>query len=548
MSYFSESDERIDALEFDAPGLAPPAGSSSNTATNLPPQGHRSGPISLATRSGAPWWHSQFNLMLCVFALLAIAASLFIILTPSPTDPNQTSIVVASDGSASLAPATISSAPVTVAPWDESRRAQARSDSQEVLASLLESKKRLEVKKVLEWAPKRFQAALEQANAGDQFYKQQDYAQAIASYTSAAEQMEGLNGLIPEILKSKVRQGLEALDDGKASLAKQRFKEALLLDVNDIGALTGLGRAEVLDDVLVLVSSALDEEQKFNRSDKLAALTAAQEKYQQALVLDNMALPAREGLERIENLASDKEFRVAMSAGYRALFAQRYSTARGAFSKALKSKPNDATANAAYRQSLASDKSSSLGSLLSAAQRYEKNEQWSSALSNYQAVLQRDPNQVSAKLGTIRSGVRNQLDVRLTESLADPLSLAKRTQKERVGKVLSDARGIQKKGPKLKQQIASIELAMQQLNRTIDVTLRSDQLTDIMLLKAGAKPLSLGKFSNRKLALKPGRYVLSGQRLGFQDVRQEVVLSPESPNDGHSFDIRCKRPVTAVNN
>jgi len=547
MSDDSRQDERIEALDFEAPkstresetSITKRSGSGAQVSSNS---------IVLATRSGAPWWHSQFNLMLCVFGLLAIAAVLFISLSPSPGSAARSSTVVASDGSASLAPPTSGSPPVSDAPWDDSRRAQARTDSQDILSVLLESKKVLEAKKVIEWAPDRYQTALDQAAAGDEFYKQQDYAQAIARYQLAAEQMDSLNELLPEILKNKVKQGNQALEQGKAALAKQRFKEALLLDVNSIAALTGSGRAEVLDQVLALASSALDDEQEYGRSDELAALTSAQEKYQQALALDKLAPQARNGLIRTQNLIIDKEFRTAMSKGYRSLFAGRYSAARAAFSTALKTKPNDSTANAAYRQSLASDKSSSLSSILSAAQGNEKNEEWSNALSNYQTVLQRDPNQVNAKLGEIRSRVRSELDARLVEALSDPLSLSKSTQKQRVQSLLSDARGIKNKGSRLKQQIADIEVAIQQSEQAINVTLVSDALTEVSLLKAGAKPLRLGRFSSRKLALKPGRYVVSGQRKGFQDVRREMVLNlGDDFAAGASFDVRCDQPVVASN-
>jgi len=547
MSDDSRQDGRIEALDFEAPkstresetSITKRSGSGAQVSSNS---------IVLATRSGAPWWHSQFNLMLCVFGLLAIAAVLFISLSPSPGSAARSSTVVASDGSASLAPPTSGSPPVSDAPWDDSRRAQARTDSQDILSVLLESKKVLEAKKVIEWAPDRYQTALDQAAAGDEFYKQQDYAQAIARYQLAAEQMDSLNELLPEILKNKVKQGNQALEQGKAALAKQRFKEALLLDVNSIAALTGSGRAEVLDQVLALASSALDDEQEYGRSDELAALTSAQEKYQQALALDKLAPQARNGLIRTQNLIIDKEFRTAMSKGYRSLFAGRYSAARAAFSTALKTKPNDSTANAAYRQSLASDKSSSLSSILSAAQGNEKNEEWSNALSNYQTVLQRDPNQVNAKLGEIRSRVRSELDARLVEALSDPLSLSKSTQKQRVQSLLSDARGIKNKGSRLKQQIADIEVAIQQSEQAINVTLVSDALTEVSLLKAGAKPLRLGRFSSRKLALKPGRYVVSGQRKGFQDVRREMVLNlGDDFTVGASFDVRCDQPVVASN-
>jgi len=540
MTSSSDQPQRIDAIEFEAPGAPAPASSSDRVGDNT----FSSTPSVLATRADAPWWQSQFNLMLCVFALLALAALLFIVLTPPPNALQATSTVVAADGSASTAPSTTDTE-ATQTPWDESRRAQARADSQDILSGLLESKKSLEAKNVKVWAPERYQAALDKAQAGDEFYKQQDYQNAIASYQSAANEMASLNNLIPEVLKGKIEQGRLAINEGKAELAKQLFNEALALDRNSVAALVGLDRANSLDQVLSILNAALGDEQSFASSDQLQDVQAAQEKYQQALALDQRSMGGREGLSRVERLINDKRFRVFMSQGYGALFVRRYSAARSAFSQALKIKPGDASAVTAYQQSLASDKSSSLSSLLKAAQGYEKNEEWDKALSNYQVVLQRDPNQVSAKLGQIRSRARNDLDRRLNDAIADPLALAKSTQKERVAALLNDARGITSKGTKLRRQITDIETAMRQADNPLNVTFVSDALTEVSLSKAGAKTITLGKFSNRNLALKPGRYVISGTRLGFRDVRQEITLTPGTQGV-QSFEVRCDQAIATA--
>jgi len=540
MTSSSDQPQRIDAIEFEAPGAPAPASSSDRVGDNT----FSSTPSVLATRADAPWWQSQFNLMLCVFALLALAALLFIVLTPPPNALQATSTVVAADGSASTAPSTTDTE-ATQTPWDESRRAQARADSQDILSGLLESKKSLEAKNVKVWAPERYQAALDKAQAGDEFYKQQDYQNAIASYQSAANEMASLNNLIPEVLKGKIEQGRLAINEGKAELAKQLFNEALALDRNSVAALVGLDRANSLDQVLSILNAALGDEQSFASSDQLQDVQAAQEKYQQALALDQRSMGGREGLSRVERLINDKRFRVFMSQGYGALFVRRYSAARSAFSQALKIKPGDASAVTAYQQSLASDKSSSLSSLLKAAQGHEKNEEWDKALSNYQVVLQRDPNQVSAKLGQIRSRARNDLDRRLNDAIADPLALAKSTQKERVAALLNDARGITSKGTKLRRQITDIETAMRQADNPLNVTFVSDALTEVSLSKAGAKTITLGKFSNRNLALKPGRYVISGTRLGFRDVRQEITLTPGTQGV-QSFEVRCDQAIATA--
>ena len=521
----------IEASEFQAPDDQLTLSQANDTVT-----GSNRGLI--AERSGASWWHSQFNLMLCVFALLGIATLLFITLTPAPTVGRDSTLISAS-GEASIGqPLVASDVEEQIAPFNESQREQARTDSQEVLAELLEIKKKLEAKEVSVWAQAPFQSALALAEEGDQLYQQQDYTNAIQQYKNAVSSLESIEELVPAELKRRVAEGMAAIREGKSELARERLDAARLLDRNYIPALQGLQRVETLDQVLQLAAAAALDEQDFAVSDLLADIEQAQQKYQQALDLDSQSQTAINGLDRTKSLRVDKQYRLAMSDGFSALFASRYTNARSAFNQALRFKPEDPTAASALRQSLASDKRTSLSSLLSGAQRFEQNEQWASALSNYQTVLQRDRNQVSAKIGRIRSQARVELDKSLKDILSDPLALSRSTERAAAEAVLKDAKGIASKGPMLKQQIAALESSIKQVDSTVKVSFNSDALTQISLKKAGAKRINLGKFDVKNLALKPGRYTVTGTRLGFHDVRTELELNP-NVNGVQSFTIAC---------
>lgn len=529
----SPKSQHIEVTDFDAPGAPGErvvAASDSYVASTQ-----------AARAAGASWWHSQFNLMLAVFTLLVAAAGLFVLLTPAPNVATLTSTIVTADGNVSQGTPTASNA-AEQAPWDESRRTQARVDSQDILADLLSNKKTLEAKNVNDWAPERFDAALALAQAGDEFYKQQDFANAIERYQASLNALKALNGAIPEILKAKVSEGLQAIDEGKSALAKAKFSEAIALDANHIPALQGLDRAKKLDQVLALLKTAGQEEQAFDSSDEINRLLSAEKTYQTTLDLDGSTGQASEGLVRVKQKLADKRYRDAMTQGFNALFAKSYAKAKRGFSTALKTKPGDVTAANAYQLSLASDKRTSLSSLLSSGKGFEKNEEWDSALSTYQAILQRDPNQVNAKLGKIRSQARSQLNTQLIEALSDPLALSRATQKEKATKVLNDARAISSKGTKLNAQIAELENALQQLDSTVKVAIKSDALTEITITKLGARKLQLGKFKNKNLALKPGRYVISGTRIGFRDVRNEIDLLAGN-SQVQAFDVRCVEPI-----
>ncbi len=95
------------------------------------------------------------------------------------------------------------------------------------------------------------------------------------------------------------------------------------------------------------------------------------------------------------------------------------------------------------------------------------------------------------------------------------------------------------------RQIAQIESALESSDSIVKVNFLSDAQTDISLTKEGAKRISLGRFSSKNLALKPGRYILSGVRNGYRDVRQEIELMP-GQSSIQSFNIRCDEPISGI--
>ncbi len=537
MSDKQKDQNEISAVEFEVPKNAV---ESKRSLSN-----NNVGRRDLLTREDAPWWHSQLNLMLCVFALLVVAAVSFILLTPAPTAPTQNNTLVSAGGQTTkgLNGVGVVSTDKSQAPWDESRNKQARTDSQDILAQLLTSKKELQAKNVSQWGAEGYEAALAKADLGDEFYKVKDFQKAIANYQAASDEMQALDQLIPAVLSALVAQGNAAIDEGKTDLARQKFQSAMDLDRNDISALRGIDRASTLDQVLSIMRQATIDEQQFQRSDDIEFLSLAEQKYQQVLSLDPRTEQAKLGAQRVADLTADKQFRDAMSSGFSALFKQQYTNAKRGFAAALKIRPDDQAASSAYRQSLASDKRSSLTALLSSAKQLEGDEGWASALSTYQAVLQRDPNQVSAKIGEIRAQARKQLDRSIQMLLADTLSLSRDVERKKAEAVLADAQRIKNKGPVLTGQIADIQASLKQLDSIVKVSVSSDNLTNVSLTKLGSKKVSLGKFSSKKLALKPGRYVLRGVRLGFKDERLEIELRV-TRDAIQRYSITCE---TAVN-
>lgn len=497
----------------------------------------------LLLTGGDRWWQSQLYLMLVVFGLLILAALLFILITPPPKKVTNSTLVAATGDVTELAQPTANETDQTSnAPFAELVQAQARSRAQGILADLLEAKKSLELRDVESWAADDFAQAIVLAERGDAFYKQKSFVQAIQQYQAASIKLQQIETKLPEILAARTDAGFEAIREGKSELASRLFQEALKLDSNHIPALTGAERANKLDAVLEQIRSGLKQEQHFRETDEVSSLQQAQASFARALVLDEQNQAAQEGQARVQELELDKNYRRAMSQGFVALFDRRLNQARASFSQALDIRPQDKVASTAYQQTMASAKQQSLDALLSAAKRFEKSEQWRDAIENYQAVQQRDPNQVQAKLGLLRSQVRGELDQKIKSVLADPLALGRSTQRNRATQLLSDAKAIKSQGPRLREQIRQLTLSLEQADMPVTVQFVSDMLTEVSLKKAGAKKITLGKFNNKSLALKPGRYVLHGMRHGFQDVRTEVEVFAGNAQP-QTISVMCQQSI-----
>ena len=290
--------QRIAPQSFDAPSSDKRDIVENSSTKNESKSSH----TRLEITDNSRWWHSQFNLMLAVFSLLVVAAFLFVSLSPKPSS-NSYVTLVKQDGEEIKDAAAVKQANIEEqAPWDEQRRAQARTDAQDILSGLLNDKKILEAQGVQQWADQEYQSALEQADLGDSLYKQQDYRLAIGAYQEAAQQMEDLQGRLPEILKERIKDGFIAIEQGQSALAKQQFQQALALDRNSISALKGLGRAQTLDQVIELYAQGDDLEQQFKTDDRLESLQAATEKYQQALSLDKDYVVAQNAIDRVADL------------------------------------------------------------------------------------------------------------------------------------------------------------------------------------------------------------------------------------------------------
>ena len=101
---------------------------------------------------------------------------------------------------------------------------------------------------------------------------------------------------------------------------------------------------------------------------------------------------------------------------------------------------------------------------------------------------------------------------------------------------LAEAEAIANPGPRLQAQLVAAQEALAYASTPVPVTMQSDGLTDITLLRVKR----LGVLSSQSLSLRPGRYTAVGMRNGFRDVRVQFEVRPDQAN---TVEVRCVETI-----
>ncbi len=416
------------------------------------------------------------------------------------------------------------------APYAQAQRAEARRAAQDVLAQIIDKQQWLETKNVQLWGQADYQAALDLAHRGDATYRQQNFSAALQQYAAALEQLQVLEEGYEPYLAATLASGYRALNSGDDGAALDAFTKILAIDPTREQALSGKRRAELLPEVHALTLQGQQQQ-------SAGHLAAARDSFARALAIDPLHVAAQTGQQETATRLDEQNFGIAMSAGYTELQRGNYRAALTAFERAAALRPNapeTLSGIAQARNQLAQDQ---LGRELARAEQLEQAEQWADAEQIYGRILGRDDSLIDARVGQIRTSARAALDNRLQKTLADPLRLAGDAHYRRALDLLADARSVIAPGPRLQGQIDTLARTLELAAIPLPVSLHSDNHTEVVVFKVG----NLGKFREKTLRLKPGRYVAQGIRPGYRDVRVEFAVT----HDGvpAPIAIQCQEPI-----
>jgi serine/threonine protein kinase len=468
---------------------------------------------------------------IAAFALLfGIALAVFIVL-PRWVERGKTATPRAKQASPSADPSSSpAEAPEGEPSPDLRTLAEEKTRAEQALLRARQLRDGLESRSVARWGGDDYAAAVEKLAAGEHRVAERDYAGGRSELEAAARSFGELEARARTVLERTLVQAKEALTGGRSAEATDLFQLALAVAPNDREASSGLERARHLDEVVSILSSGEERE-------KIGDLAGAAERYRRAASIDPLSPAAQKALARVDARASSEAFAAAMTDALAALGKKDFRGARSAFERARAIRPQAPEIASGLAAVADGERVSAIAAHRDRARALETEEDWHGAEAEYDKALALDPALRFAQEGKSRTSARALLDDKLDFQIGHPQRLSDENALKEAARLLDEARAVEGAGAKHRAKVAKLERIVDSSATPVEVQLLSDQLTEVTIYRVG----KLGRFDRRALELRPGRYTVVGTRVGYRDVRHEVVVEAGKPPQ--PVLVRCEEKI-----
>lgn len=402
------------------------------------------------------------------------------------------------------------------APTTQEEQHAARKQAQKLLGDALKLSETLQAHGVTQWASDTFDRATQTIALGDKHYKQGLFQDAINHYQHAKNALQSVSDNMNTVLDSHLLRAQEAINQGKETAAKAALTVAALISSDNEQLAQLQKRLSVLPQVQQHIAQA---QQAQAQRDNTRAL----DHYKRALSLDGDTPHLAKHIATLEQQQQHSRYQQFMSQGFQAMQAKQYGKAIAHFKEAKAIVNNSAAINA-LREANQKHITAQLNALQTTGQQAEGKEQWRAARDAYKKALKLDNNMTFAKHGLARVNKRLTLLNDMQKRIDKPAIINSDAKEKAAKKLVSTARQLSPKGPRWLATIKKLEAAIALASTPLPLFINSDGETTIRVSTLG----NIGKAHSKTLTLRPGRYTLIGSRRGYREVRQQIVLAPNT--------------------
>lgn len=370
-----------------------------------------------------------------------------------------------------------------------------------------------------ELAPEAYQAALSLYRSGEAFLKQGEFTQAHRQFEEGIRELEKLKGKIAEANEDNLIKGNKALATGDKDGALQAFQTVLERDPGNKEIQRKLKRAETIDQVHPLLTSARNLEEQGNFEN-------AAEKYAEALSIDPLSVRAQQGKSRVEHAIKESQFNNALDAARTAEADGDWTRAVSQYRKALETYPGRPEVEQAFNNAIEMEKKFRLETELSRAYAFESKRQWDQAREVYLKILEFDEDNSDAEDGLLRSGKMIRVLLRYEKLIELAQAYADQGEFQSAIETFNQAMRLKPEYLSLEPKILDLKKELHRQSQPMLLTLKSNRRTWVSI--AGYE--LLGKFKTQEIDILPGVYEVQGRRRNYKNVDFQIrIQQGENP-------------------
>ena len=414
-------------------------------------------------------------------------------------------------------------------PFAALRREQARTDASAALARFVELELRLRDElNVGAWGQEGYDQARDLAQAGDEAFVAERFEQAIGGYRQAADALAALLAAGHAQFNGALAAALAAINARNSEEARSQLDQAKQIKPDSPRLAQAAARAARLPDLIDRFRQARNHELAGRWADAVRA-------YEGIRALDAATSGLADALAQARRNEAAQRLRSHLSTGFAALERQEFAAARSAFEQALAMDANNSSALGGLQQLAEQSVLAEISRLKQQAASFAAAEQWRQAADAYQGILALDANVQFAKAGLRRAATQRRTLEALNELMANADLLSAEARYRDALQTLDEAKRLAPQGPVLAAAVAAADALLRRYGSPVPVLLRSDNASEVLLSNIGP----LGRFSEKRLRLRPGAYTIVASRDGCRDFRAQITVA----EDMAPIDISCREAL-----
>jgi tetratricopeptide (TPR) repeat protein len=406
----------------------------------------------------------------------------------------------------------------------------AQSVANELMQAYLQLHARLLLENAPQWGKPWWGQAEEHALQGSGMFAQHKFTASANHYAAAIEILQELEGGRESRISDTLAIAYEALERNEVISAIENFEQVLAIEPDNEAARYGLTRSQTR--IAVLDNMAIGE-----RAEARSDLPAAQEAYQEAMLLDPNYEPPALAFQRVTDTMESGAFQNRMSRALISLNAGNLGRAGDALAEAAAIRPNDPAVQDLQQRLAAARTQSAMTRFRKQAASLTRVENWKGAINVYNKALAEDPAASFARSGLEKAEARLAVNQQFDHYLKQPERLFAAEPLANAETLLQSVPAAPPEEPKLANKIARLQKLVDGANTPVAVTLSSDGETEVSIYHIGP----IGRFTEQQLELLPGTYTVVGSRYGYRDVLKELKVIPGTSNKVLS--IQCEDPI-----